>query len=74
MPGKAENLRWYEGEQRLRNQMDRTYGINMDFTCEDLEHRRNGSGVDMAPAVDAKALIDSIGSQMTFEGMTPVGK
>jgi len=58
----------------LRNQIDRTYGINMDFTCEDLEHRRKGSSVDMAPAVDVKALIDTIGSQMTFEGMTQVGK
>ena len=47
-----EDLRWYAAEQRLRNQIERTYDINMAFRVEDLERRVPGSGVDQGPKVD----------------------
>jgi hypothetical protein len=73
-PEGPEKLRWYEDEQRLRNQIDRTYDISMDFSRDDLERHRKGSGVDDAPSVDVKALIDGMGDQVPFTGMTPIGR
>jgi hypothetical protein len=46
------DLRWYEAEQRLRNQVERTYDLNMAFSLEDLQRRVPGSGVDQGPRVD----------------------
>ena len=69
-----EKHRWYEDEQRLRNQSDRTYDLSMDFSREDLERHPKGSGIDAAAPVDVGSLIDTIGDQVTFRGMTPVGK
>jgi len=66
--------KWYEGEQRLRNQPDRTYDVTMDFSLEDLEHHHPGTGIDVAPPIDIKSLIDGMGDQVSFQGMTPVGK
>jgi hypothetical protein len=68
-----EKLRWYEDEQRLRNQIDRTYDLSMNFTREDLEQHRSGSGIEAAPTIEVKALIDTMGDQVPFGGMTPVG-
>jgi hypothetical protein len=51
---------WYAAEQRLRNQMERTYGVRMDFSLEDLQRRVPASGVDYAPDVDTRAFIQSI--------------
>ena len=42
--------RWYEAEQKLRNQLDRTYEARMDFTLEELESGQ--SGVATAPDTD----------------------
>lgn len=71
--GKAK-VRWYEAEQRLRNQSNRTYDINMAFTVDQLEHHVNGSGIDQPPPVDLKALIDGVGDRVSFQGMVPVGR
>ncbi len=66
--------KWYEAEQRLRNQPDRTYDVTMNFSLEDLEHHHAGSGIDAPPPIDIKSLIDGMGDQVSFQGMTPVGK
>jgi hypothetical protein len=71
--GKAKQ-RWYEAEQRLRNQPDRTYDIAMAFDLDDLNHHIKGSGIDHPPPVDIKNLIDTMPDRISFEGMTPVGK
>ncbi|MGZ6021773.1 MAG: hypothetical protein ACXWLQ_04110 [Rhizomicrobium sp.] len=71
--GKAK-LRWYEAEQRLRNQPDGTFDINMAFTLEDLDRHAKGSGIDKPPPVDIKALIDNMPERIGFEGMGPVGR
>src|SRR5690606_18329321 len=68
-PDGADKTRWYEAEQRLRNQIDRTYDTPMNFTVAQLESRPQGSGVDHPPPVDLKALIGSVGYQEQITGM-----
>ena len=65
--------RWYEGMQRLRNQIDRTYDTRMDFTVKDLEMRVPGSGADVAPDVDLKRVIDTMGYRTPITTMQPPG-
>ena len=71
--GKAKQ-RWYEAEQRLRNQPDRTYDLAMGFNIEELNRHVKGSGIDKPPPVDIKALIDTIPDRVSFGGMVPVGR
>lgn len=66
-------MRWYAQEQRLRNEIDADDGTHMDFTLAQLAARKKGSGVDDPPPVDVKALIENMGEQISFQGMTPVG-
>jgi hypothetical protein len=66
--------RWYKAEQRLRNQIDRTYGVYMAFTLTQLENNAVNSGEDRSPTIDVKGLIDSIGYRAQFVGMKPVGR
>lgn len=49
---------WYEAEQRLRNQLERTYDARMGFSLAELRERPAGSGRDTAPDLDTLALID----------------
>ena len=65
---------WYAALQRLRNQPERTYNIPMNFSVEDLEHHKRGSGIEAPPDIDIKALIDNMGSRIRFTGMNPVGR
>jgi hypothetical protein len=48
---------WYAAEQRLRNQMERTYDSRMDFDLEELRRAVPGSGVDNPPPVDLRSLL-----------------
>ena len=70
----ASKRRWYEAEQRLRNQIDRTYGVHMGFDVGDLERSAPHSGVDSPPPVNIRALIDGMGERTAFQPMTPVGR
>ena len=70
----AVKLRWYEAEQRLRNQPDRTYDIQMGFDLAELNRHVKGSGLDTPPPVDIKALIDSVPQQVALDVMRPVGR
>ena len=54
LPDGAAKLRWYEAEQRLRNQPDRTYDIPMSFSLAELQHHAKGSGIDVPPEIDVK--------------------
>jgi hypothetical protein len=73
-PEGRDKGKWYDAEQRLRNQPDRTYDVTMNFSVEDLEHHHPGSGIDAPPPIDIKSLIDGMGDQVSFQGMIPVGK
>jgi hypothetical protein len=65
--------RWYDAQQRLRNQIDRTYDARMDFTVRQLEDRVPGSGTDEAPDVDIKSAIDNMGYRAPITTMAPPG-
>jgi hypothetical protein len=53
----ALKRRWYEAEQRLRNQIDRTYEARMDFTLGELEAGLPGTGPLAAPDTDARGYL-----------------
>jgi hypothetical protein len=65
---------WYEAEQRLRNQSDRTYDAQMSFDVAELNAHGKWTGIDNPPPVDVKALIDNMGDRVPFEGMAVVGR
>jgi hypothetical protein len=69
-----EKERWYFAEERLRNQIDRTYEMRMNFDVAQLEAAAPGSGADASPPVDIKWLIDNMGSQRPGDPMRPVGR
>ena len=48
---------WYRAEQRLRNQIERSYETRMDFTLTQLEGSAPGSGVDTPPDTDVLAML-----------------
>ena len=50
----AAKQAWYAAEQSLRNQIDRTYDAQMDFTLGELGEPGPGKGVASPP--DARAL------------------
>lgn len=56
----GEKTAWYKAEQRLRNQIDRTYDIRMDFFLSDLQRGVSGSGVDHAPNTDLKTYLQAL--------------
>ncbi len=53
----ADKTDWYAAEQRLRNQIDRAYFVEMNFTLADLRRRAPGSGLDAPPDTDVMALL-----------------
>jgi hypothetical protein len=52
---------WYEAEQSLRNQLERTYDARMDFTLDDLQAR--SPGVTSSPDTDVRAYLLSVSAQ-----------
>jgi hypothetical protein len=54
---------WYEAEQRLRNQIDRTYDARMDFTLADLRSPGPGKGVAAPPDTDTLGYLESAARQ-----------
>jgi hypothetical protein len=56
-----DKARWYEVQQNLRNQIDRTYDVNMGYTQEELMRgpygTRTGKGVETPPEVDIRAWL-----------------
>ena len=53
----ADKRAWYEAEQRLRNQPDRTYDVRMGFSLAELRKGVPGSGLDQPPAIDVLGLL-----------------
>lgn len=68
----AEKTRWYEAQRYLRNQIDRTYDVDMGYTIESLERGpwgvRTGRGVEQGPDVDIRAWLESLASRRTASG------
>ena len=53
----ADKRAWYEAQQRLRNQPDRTYDVRMGFSLSDLKKSVPGSGIDGPPGIDVLGLL-----------------
>ena len=51
---------WYAAEQKLRNQIDRTYDAQMDFTLSELRVPGTGRGVAAPPDTDVRAYLVSV--------------
>lgn len=51
---------WYQAEQNLRNQIDRTYDARMDFSLADLQDPGPGKGVPVPPDTDARGYLLSM--------------
>ena len=74
--GKTKHA-WYDAEQRLRNQLERTYAVRMDFGLAGLRAGRKGSGVDAPPNIDVLTLLRelpkvvSVGSMAHAKTMPP---
>ncbi len=51
----ALKRRWYDAEQKLRNQIDRTYEARMDFSLDELEAGRGD--VAMPPDTDTRSYL-----------------
>ncbi|MGD0867640.1 MAG: hypothetical protein ABSA49_19020, partial [Rhizomicrobium sp.] len=51
---------WYAVEQNLRNQLDRTYEAEMDFTLDELRTPGPGKGVAAPPDIDVRAYLVSV--------------
>ncbi|MGN6515001.1 MAG: hypothetical protein ACTHLR_04075 [Rhizomicrobium sp.] len=73
-PDGREKQRWYEAEQRLRNQSARTYDAQMGFSVSELDAQVKNSGIDAPPPVNVRALIQSMGDRVPFAGMAVVGR
>ena len=68
----AEKTRWYEAQRYLRNQIDRTYDVDMGYTVESLERGpwglRTGRGVEQGPDVDIRDYLEGLVSRRTASG------
>lgn len=58
---------WYEAEQRLRNQTERTYDVRMDFSLAQLRSGVEGSGRASPPDIDVEKLLMSPAPQIRAE-------
>ena len=56
-PDGREKTNWYYAQQRLRNQIERTYDVRMGFTLAELHAGKPGSGVDAPPGTDVMAAL-----------------
>ena len=71
-PDGAEKTRWYEAQRYLRNQIDRTYDVDMGYTVDDLERGpwglRTGRGVEEGPEVDVRDYLEGLVARRTASG------
>ena len=55
---------WYDAEQDLRNQIDRTYDARMDFTLAELRTPGPGKGTTAPPDTDVGGYLVRVGKQV----------
>jgi hypothetical protein len=65
---------WYAAEQTLRNQVDRTYEAEMDFSLDELRTPGPGKGVAAPPDIDVRAYLASVQHvrPRAPQGQTPI--
>ena len=57
----SDKSAWYAAQHRLRNQLVRTYGEQMGWTLAELQNRELDIGIDEAPDLDVRKVLDSVG-------------
>ena len=57
-PDNTLKAAWYEAEQDLRNQIDRTYDVEMGYTLDELHQPGTGKGVPMPPDIDVRGYLE----------------
>jgi len=60
---------WYDAEQNLRNQIDRTYDARMDFSLDELRTPGPGKGAPTPPDTDARAYLVSLEGKVVAHPM-----
>jgi hypothetical protein len=60
--------RWYKAQQRLRQQLTRTYGEKMGWTLAEVENPKLDIGIDERPDVDARSLLTMVASASVDAG------
>jgi len=58
-PDSTLKAAWYEAEQNLRNQIDRTYEARMDFSLAELKTPGPGKGVSAPPDIDVRSFLEA---------------
>jgi len=61
-PDNADKRAWYDAEQTLRNQIDRTYDARMDYSLDEL--RKPGKGAAFAPDTDIRGYLERATRQL----------
>ncbi len=56
----STKLSWYDAEQFLRNQLDRSYDVKMGFSLQQLQAHVPGSGVAVGPDSDLRSYLYGI--------------
>lgn len=64
----AAKTAWFHAQARLRNQIDRTYDVEMGFTLAELQARAEGSGRDTPPDIDVAGVLADKGSDHASSG------
>jgi hypothetical protein len=73
-PDGPAKQRWYQAQRFLRNQIDRTYDVSMDYTPAELEAGPHevytGRGVKSPPDVDMRAYLTRLKAEQLASGGT----
>ena len=56
----STKLAWFEAEQFLRNQLDRSYDVKMGFSLPQLQAHVPGSGIPTPPDVDLRSYLKGL--------------
>lgn len=64
-PDGADKRAWYKAQDRLRNQLTRTYGEPMGWTLAQLQNRGADIGIAEVPDVDVQKILSGIEDDMT---------
>ena len=56
-PDNTMKTAWYEAERNLRNQIDRTYEVQMNYDLAELKTPGPGKGVPQPPDIDTRAYL-----------------
>jgi hypothetical protein len=60
-PDSADKRVWYDAEQTLRNQIDRTYDARMDYSLDEL--RNQSKGATAPPDTDIRGTLERMAKQ-----------